>query len=116
MKTTGVRPLALALSTCSAVAVGAEAGMLFLPFPWTRPLPFGTVFVTETRLASWTTVYWGPVVEADVVLAALKAAGLPAELVYQSTWSGVVPGPGPTDSRIVVPDDYARAAAAIIAR
>ena len=73
MKTTGVRPLALALSTCSAVAVAAEAGMLFLPFPWTRPLPFGTVFVTETRLASWTTVYWGPVVEADVVLAALDA-------------------------------------------
>jgi hypothetical protein len=67
-------------------------------------------------LASWTTVYWGPVVEADVVLAALRAAGLPAELVYQSTGPGVVPGPGPTDSRIVVPDNYARAAAAIIAR
>lgn len=67
-------------------------------------------------MASWTTVYWGPVVEADVVLAALRAAGLPAELVYQSTGPGVVPGPGPTDSRIVVPDDYARPAAEIIAR
>jgi hypothetical protein len=67
-------------------------------------------------LASWTTVYWGPVVEADVVVAALRAAGLPAELVYQSTGPGVVPGPGPTDSRIVVPDHYARSAAAIIAR
>jgi len=67
-------------------------------------------------LASWTTVYWGPVVEADVVVAALRAAGLPAELVYQSTGPGVVPGPGPTDSRIVVPDNYARSAAAIIAR
>ena len=67
-------------------------------------------------MASWTTVYWGPVVEADVVVAALRAAGLPAELVYQSTGPGVVPGPGPTDSRIVVPDHYARSAAAIIAR
>ena len=116
MKTTGVRPVAFAFSTWSAVAVAAEAGMLFLPFPWTRPLPFGTVFVIEARLASWTTVYWGPVVEADVVLAALRAGGLPAELVYQSTGPGVVPGPGPTDSRIVVPDDYARHAAEIIAR
>ena len=67
-------------------------------------------------MATWTTVYWGPVVEADVVAAALRAAGLPAELVFQSTGPGVVPGPGPTDSRIVVPDNYARAAAAIIAR
>ena len=67
-------------------------------------------------MTSWTTVYWGPVVEADVVLAALRAAGLPAELVYQSTGPGVVPGPGPTDSRIVVPDDYARPAAGLIAR
>jgi hypothetical protein len=67
-------------------------------------------------LTSWTTVYWGPVVEADVVLAALRAAGLPAELVYQSTVAGAALGPGPTDSRVVVPDHYARAAAAIIAR
>jgi hypothetical protein len=56
------------------------------------------------------------VVEADVVLAALRAAGLPAELVYQSTGPGVVPGPGPTDSRIVVPDAYVQPAARLIAR
>lgn len=67
-------------------------------------------------MTSWTTVYWGPVVEADVVLAALRAAGLPAEVVYQSTGPGVVPGPGPTDSRIVVPENYAQPAARLIAR
>jgi hypothetical protein len=77
---------------------------------------FGTVFVTEARLASWTTVYWGPVVEADVVVAALRAAGLPAELVFQSSMAGAGLGPGPTDSRVVVPDDYARRAAELIAR
>jgi hypothetical protein len=75
-----------------------------------------SVFDTEDGMASWTTVYWGPVVEADVVLAALRAAGLPAELVYQSTGPGVVPGPGPTDSRVVVPEDYARPAARLVAR
>src|ERR1700682_5473228 len=62
------------------------------------------------------TAYWGPVVEADVVLAALRAAGVPAELVYQSTGPGVVPGPGPTDSRVVVPEDYAKPAARLIAQ
>jgi len=67
-------------------------------------------------LTNWTTVYWGPVVEADVVLAALRSAGLPAELVYQSTVAGAPLGPGPMDSRVVVPDHYARAAAAIIAQ
>jgi len=67
-------------------------------------------------LTSETTVYWGPVVEADVVLAALRAAGVPAELVYQSTGPGVVPGPGPTDSRVVVPEGYAKPAARLIAR
>lgn len=67
-------------------------------------------------MTNWTTVYWGPVVEADVVLAALRAAGLPAELVYQSTLAGAPLGPGPMDSRVVVPDHYAREAAAIIAR
>jgi hypothetical protein len=56
------------------------------------------------------------VVEADVVLAALRAAGLPAEVVHQSTGPGVVPGPGPTDSRVVVPDQYAQPAAGLIAR
>jgi hypothetical protein len=76
----------------------------------------GSVFVIEARLTSWTTVYWGPVVEADVVLAALRAAGVPAELVYQSTGPGVVPGPGPTDSRVVVPDAYAKPAERLIAR
>jgi hypothetical protein len=79
-------------------------------------MPLVTVFVREARLTSWTTVYWGPVVEADVVLAALRAAGLPAELVYHSTGPGVVPGPGPTDSRIVVPENYAQPAARLIAR
>jgi hypothetical protein len=70
----------------------------------------------EVRLASWTTVYWGPVVEADVVLAGLRAAGLPAELIYQSSAPGAGLGPGPTDSRVVVPDDFARRAAELIAR
>ena len=67
-------------------------------------------------MTSWTAVYWGPVVEADVVLASLRAAGVPAELVYQSTAAGAVPAPGPTDSRVVVPNDYVQPATELILR
>jgi hypothetical protein len=113
MKTTGVLPVAFAFSTWSAVAVAAEVAILASPRGHDRCL---SASITEARLTNWTTVYWGPVVEADVVLAALRAAGLPAELVYQSTLAGAPLGPGPMDSRVVVPDHYAREAAEIIAR
>ncbi len=59
-------------------------------------------------------VFWGPVIEADVALAALRAAGVQAQLIYQSSGPGAFPGPGPTDSRVLVPNSEVDRAAEVL--